>query len=149
MQKWNATLFAVMTTALLVPGLRAAETNKSLYDRLGGMPAVQAVTDNLVDRILADQRVNKWFAHAASSPENAKAYKSTLATFLCQNTGGPCKYTGPNMSIVHKGRGITGAAFDAVVEDLVAVLNKFSVPQQEKTELLQILAPLKNVIVER
>src|SRR5437763_7739438 len=79
----------------------------NLYQRLGGMPAIQAVVDDFVGRILADDRVNRWFAHAASDPANARAYKTKLADFICQGTGGPCKYTGADMFAAHKGRGVT------------------------------------------
>ena len=129
--------------------LHAADTSKSLYDRLGGMPAVQAVINGFVDRILADGRVNKWFAHAAATPENTQHYKSSLAAFLCQSVGGPCKYTGPDMLTIHTGRHVTSNAFDAVVQDLVATLDAFKVPDQEKTDLLKILGPLKSVIVNK
>ena len=131
-------------------GVRAAEgENASLYQRLGGMPAIQAVVDDFVTRILADDRVNKWFAHAASDPENAKAYKAKLADFICQGTGGPCKYTGADMLSAHKGRGVTDDAFNAVVSDLVATLEKFKVPEKEKSQLLGILGPMKSGIVNR
>jgi len=131
-------------------GVRAAEgENASLYQRLGGMPAIQAVVDDFVTRILADDRVNKWFAHAASDPENAKAYKAKLADFICQGTGGPCKYTGADMLSAHKGRGVTDDAFNAVVSDLVATLDKFKVPEKEKSQLLGILGPMKSGIVNR
>ena len=88
-------------TAVLTHGLAAGETvagsHGSLYERLGGMPAIRSVVDDFVGRILADQRVNRWFAHAAADPEEAAAYKAKLADFLCQGTGGPCKYTGADM----------------------------------------------------
>ena len=74
---------------------QSAKTEKSLYDRLGGQPAIEAVTDGFVTRILADGRINKWFAHAASSPENTAAYKAKPAAFICQGVGGPCKIYGP------------------------------------------------------
>ena len=127
----------------------AAGSENSLYERLGGKPAIQAVASDLVDRILLDQRVNQWFTHAAASPENASAYKAKLADFLCQNTGGPCQYTGHNMVTAHKGRAVTSDAFNAVVQDLVAALDKFKVPQKEKTELLGIVATLKPSIVQK
>ena len=131
-------------------GVRAAEgENASLYQRLGGMPAIQAVLDDFVTRILADERVNKWFAHAASDPENAKAYKAKLADFICQGTGGPCKYAGADMLSAHKGRGVTDDAFNAVVSDLIATLDKFKVPEKEKSQLLGILGPMKSGIVNR
>jgi len=143
----SAALLTVATLAL-IPGLRAAEGEKTLYDRLGGQPAIQAVANGLVDSILADSRVNKWFTHAAASPANTAAYKAKLAAFLCQSTQGPCKYTGLDMATAHKGRGVTGAAFDAVVQDLVAVLDKLKVPAKEKSDVLSLLGPLKTVIVQ-
>src|SRR4051812_47855340 len=91
MRIWLSALIVVT----LLTGMSFAQTaEKSLYDRLGGKPAVEAVASGLVDRILADGRVNKWFSHASSSPENTKAYKAKLADFICSATGGPCKYTG-------------------------------------------------------
>jgi hemoglobin len=146
---WKSTGLVVIAGLSILGGLQAANAEKSLYDRLGGQPAVQAVASGLVDRILADNRVNKWFAHAAASPANADAYKSKLAEFICQNTGGPCKYTGRDMVSAHKGREVTSEAFDAVVQDLVAVLDNLKVPQKDKDQLLGILGPLKSSIVQK
>jgi hemoglobin len=120
----------------------------TLFERLGGKPAVQAVVDDLVARILADARVNRWFEHAASSPEITAAYKAKLTDFICQATGGPCKYAGKDMEMAHKGRGITEDAFNAVVQDLIATLDKFQVPAKEKTQVLGLLGPLKSAVVE-
>lgn len=79
---------------------------------------------------------------------NAKAYKSKLAEFICQGTGGPRKYTGADMFTAHKGRGVTDEAFQAVVSDLAATLEKFKVPETEKGKPLGILAPMKPSIVQ-
>jgi hemoglobin len=148
MQRWIVS--AVLVGTLLLPSLfsQTPKTDKSLYDRLGGQPAVEAVASGLVDRILADSRVNKWFVHAASSPENTKAYKAQLASFICVGVGGPCKYTGRDMVAAHKGRGVTAEAFNAVAEDLVAVLDQLKVPAKEKGEVLQIVGSLKPSIVQ-
>jgi hemoglobin len=146
---WKSLGVALLVAAGTVSGLRAAEVDSSLYERLGGQPAVRAVTNGLVDRILADSRVNKWFAHAGSTPENTAAYKGKLYDFVCQATGGPCQYTGRDMVTAHKGRAVTGEAFDAVVQDLVAVLDSLKVPAKEKGEVLQLLGPLKASIVQK
>lgn len=142
-------LGAAMASSVI--GLHAADDVKpsSLYERLGGKPAIQAVVDDFVTRILADQRVNRWFAHAASDPEHAQTYKAKLADFICQGTGGPCKYTGADMLSAHQGRGVTEDAFNAVVSDLVATLEKFHVPEKEKAQLLEILGPMKSAIVQQ
>ena len=98
---------------------------------------------------MLDTRVNAWFAHAAASPENAGAYKTKLADFLCRNTGGPCQYSGHDMVRAHKARGVTNDAFNSVVEDLVTVLDIFKVPEKEKADLLAIVATLKSSIVQK
>jgi hemoglobin len=135
----------------LTTGLWAAEVDRSasLYNRLGGMPAIQAVVDDLMARMLGDARVNRWFAHAAADPERSNAYKAKLADFVCQATGGPCKYAGTDMVAAHKGRGITAEAFNSVVEDLTATLDKLKVPDKEKQQLLGLLAPLKSAVVQQ
>ena len=125
----------------------AGQSYASLYDRLGGLPAIRAVLDDYTERILADERVNPWFAHAVASKERAEAYTARLADFISQGTGGPCRYKGGDMASVHKGRGVTEEAFDALVEDLVAALDKFHVPEPEKAELLGLLGPMKAAIV--
>jgi hemoglobin len=146
---WKSTGVALIVAFGMLSGLRAAQPRDSLYQRLGGQPAIEAVAGGLVDRILLDARVNRWFVHAASSPENTAAYKAKLAEFVCQATGGPCKYTGRDMVTAHKGRAVTGEAFDAVVQDLVMVLETLKVPEKEKGQLLELLAPLKASIVQK
>jgi hemoglobin len=127
---------------------QGADAGKSLYERLGGQPAVQAVANGLVDRILKDERVNHWFAHAAASAANTAEYKAKLASFLCVGVGGPCKYTGLDMMAAHRGRGVTNEAFGAVAEDLVAVLDQLKVPAKEKGEVMAIVGSLKPTIVQ-
>jgi hemoglobin len=149
MKKLRASILVAGIAACAISGV-AADTDKpaSLYDRLGGMPAVRAVVDDFVGRILADERVNKWFAHASSDPERAREYKAKLADFICQGTGGPCKYAGADMLSAHRGRGVTGDAFNAVVSDLIETLDKFKVPEKEKNQLLGLLGPMKSAIVQ-
>jgi hemoglobin len=45
--------------------------------------------------------------------------------------------------------GVSNAHFDALVGDLVATLDKFKVPEQEQGELLAVLGPMRQDIVER
>jgi hemoglobin len=123
--------------------------SRSLFERLGGMPAIEAVADKLFTRIVADDRVNTWFAHAAAHPESALHYKKSLAELVCQATGGPCKYSGPDMAAVHQGRGVTEAAFNAVVEDIAATLDELKVPEKQKSQLLALLTPMKAAVVQQ
>jgi hemoglobin len=130
--------------AIVAAGCASMMAEKSLYDRLGGKPAIQAVVDDFVANVAADARINRYFAGA-----NIGRLKTQLVDQICEATGGPCKYTGQNMKDAHRGMGVTGAAFDALVEDLVKTLDKFKVPAKEKGELLGALGPMKKDIVER
>ena len=118
-------------------------TDKSLYDRLGGKPAITAVVDDFVGRVAADTRINGKFATA-----DIPRLKMLLVQQICEASGGPCTYTGRNMKTTHAGMGISSADFDALVSDLVATLNQFKVPEREKNELLGALGPMKGDIVE-
>ena len=118
-------------------------TAKSLYERLGGQPAIDAVVEDFAGRVLADTRINAKFAK--SDPTRLVA---NLKAFVCSATGGPCKYTGQSMKAAHTNMGVTQGEFGALVEDLVATLDKFSVPAAEKGELLGALGPLGPDIVE-
>ena len=134
----------LLAIAISAVGCAPMLAEKSLYERLGGKPAIQAVVDDFVANVAADTRINRYFANA-----NIPRLKAQLVDQICEATGGPCKYTGQNMKDAHRGMGITSAAFDALVEDLVKTLNKFNVPEKEKGELLGALGPMKKEIVER
>ncbi|HMH51351.1 MAG TPA: group 1 truncated hemoglobin [Candidatus Acidoferrum sp.] len=114
----------------------------SLYERLGGKPAITAVVDDFVGNVANDTRINKRFANA-----DIPRLKARLVDQVCEATGGPCKYTGASMRDAHTGMNITDAEFNALVEDLVKSLDKFKVPAKEKNELLGALGGMKGDIV--
>jgi hemoglobin len=119
----------------------AADT---LYERLGGYDAIQAVVDQMIANVAADHRINKFFAHA-----DVPHLRRMLADQICAATGGWCIYTGKDMRTAHAGMHIQGRHFNALVQDLGMALNKFKVPAKEQQELVAILAPLKPDIVQR
>lgn len=123
---------------------REIDPNTSLYERLGGMPAIQAVVEDFYDNVAHDERINGFFIGA-----DAKEVNRLLAEQICQATGGPCKYSGRDMITVHTGMNITEAQFNALVEDLVRSLNKFNVPAREQNELLKALGSMKGDIIDR
>ena len=129
------------STASMAQEMMAKE--KSLYDRLGGQPAVEAVVKDFAGRVLADDRINKKFVKS-----DADRLVTNLITFVCMATGGPCKYEGQDMKRAHHKMGVTEGEFNALVGDLVATLDSFKVPEKEKNELLGALGPLKEQIVE-
>ncbi|WP_454060780.1 group I truncated hemoglobin [Candidatus Nitrospira salsa] len=119
------------------------KTTASLYDRLGQKPAITAVVDEFVGNVANDNRINGRFATT-----DIPRLKGHLVDQVCMATGGPCTYTGRDMVTMHKGMRITNADFHAMVEDLIAALNTFKVPQAEQKELLGLLGSMKPDIVE-
>jgi len=140
----NVWMSAITVAALFALAGCASDAmeKKSLYDRLGGQPAITAVVDDFIGNVAADDRINGRFAKA-----NIPRLKSRLVELISAGTGGPVTYTGLNMKAAHAGMNISDAEFTDLVEDLVKSLNKFHVPEQEKGELLAILGPMKADIV--
>ena len=135
----------VLTTLLTACStMQSTPPQKSLYERLGGKPAIQAVVDDFIGNVAADNRINSFFANT-----NIPRLNTMLVNQICQATGGPCKYEGRSMKAAHAGMGVSDANFNALVEDLVKSLNKFNVPEKEKNELLTALASMKGDIVSR
>jgi hemoglobin len=141
---------AILTSISIAPLLgRGMAKEESLYDRLGGQKAITAVVDEFVARVAADTRINAFFGATASDPARLKKFKGNLVDQICQASGGPCKYKGKDMKSAHMGMGVSGAHFDALVEDLIGALDRFKVGAQEKDQLLGALGPMKADIVEK
>ena len=116
--------------------------NRSLFERLGGLPAITAVTAELLARSTTDPRIKDRFFNTDSAN-----LQKLLVEMLCQATGGPCTYTGRDMESSHAGMELVDEEFVALVEHLGAALDKFEVGGREKSELLGALGPMQPQIV--
>lgn len=120
---------------------------KSLYERLGGVDAISAVVDQFLANVVGDNVINARFAATVADPFRTQLLRNNLIDQICAGSGGPCQYKGKTMLEAHTGMQITDAEFNALVGDLVAALNQFNVPRQEKDDLLAILGPMKSDVV--
>jgi hemoglobin len=130
------------TTTTPAPGPKGAKGSKTLFDRLGGQPAITAVVDEFVTRTTTDVRIKERFFNT-----DPVQLRKLLVEFVCMATGGPCKYTGRDMESSHAGMDLVEDEFNALVEDLVGALDKFKVPEKEKGELLGALGKMHDDIV--
>ena len=137
-------LTVLAVAALVTMAVPASAQQASLYQRLGGYPAIQAVVDDFVGNVAADKRINRFFAKT-----DIARLKRNLVDQICNGTGGPCIYTGRDMKSAHVGMGVKSSHFDALVQDLQKTLRKFKVPKKEQGELLAVLGPMKSDIVTR
>ena len=120
---------------------------KPLFERLGGMDAVKKVVDSFVENVSHDAKISAAFKKTTGA--KLVAFKKNLVEQLCEVTGGPCKYAGKDMKTAHKGMKVTEAQFEALVLDLTTALDEHKVSADDKKELLGLLAPLKEDIVEK
>lgn len=119
---------------------------KTLYERLGGEPAVKSVVDKFIEYVAADTAINSFFAQTVAQ-NRVDGLKMNLVNQIGQASGGPQKYTGKDMVTAHTGMNIQNRHFDALVGDLVKSLDFHKVPEKEKGELLAILGPMRSDIV--
>ncbi len=120
------------------------DENASLYERLGGMPAIESVMAELTRQIAKDDRINGFFIGA-----DLQRVEYLLSQQVCAAAGGPCVYSGRSMLDVHTGMNITEVQFNALVEDLIKSLNAHNVRAREQQELLRLLGGMKEDIVNR
>ena len=144
MRMWIVAAAAAVLWTGTAHAQMAAPRKKTLYERLGGLPAITAVVDDFVGNVARDRRINRFFANA-----NVPRLKFLLVQQVCQASGGPCFYTGRDMKTVQRGMGVRNGHFNALVQDLGRTLKKFRVPAREQKELVAALAPLRKDIVER
>jgi hemoglobin len=120
----------------------------SLYDRLGGIYSIATVVDDLVDRVMADPRLNaNPLVDEAHHRVLPAGFKYLLTEMVCSATGGPQKYTGRSMAESHKQLKITAKEWEAFVDDVWLTLDKFKVPAEEQAELRAIINRTRGDIV--
>jgi hemoglobin len=140
--------FAAVAPAYAAPAqTAAAPMEKSLYQRLGGYDALAAVTDEFINHLATDPQLGRFFQ--GLNNDSKIRVRQHVIDFLCVATGGPCKYTGRDMRTAHTGLNISEADWNKSVEYLVETLDKFKVPEKEKSQVLGAISGLKADIVGR
>ena len=144
---WGGLLLFVMTMGLNACASTGGRAEPSLYKRLGGREGIRGIVDDFVAALVADSRVNTRFKDL--KPADVERVKTNISDQICEAAGGPCSYLGKDMKTTHKGMRITEAEWTAGVEDLTKALDKRNVSQKDKNELLGLLTPMKNDIVNQ
>jgi hemoglobin len=127
--------------------MTAADKVVSLYEQLGGEPAIGAAVDLFYRRMLADDRVARFFDDVDMVGQAAK--QKAFLTFV---TGGPANYTGKDMRDGHKHlleRGLADEHVDVVVEHLGAVLAELGVPADQIAKVADLANSVRDDILSR
>jgi len=114
----------------------------TLYNRIGGEPAITAAVDVFYERVLADPQLSQFFNGASMG--RLKAHQHA---FLSQALGGPRTYNGASMKDAHKYLAIEQRHFDAVAGHLVETLRTLGVPEGIVAQIAEAVTPLSSQIV--
>ncbi len=117
---------------------------KSLFEKIGGMDAVNAAVDIFYTKVLADETINHFFANTNMTTQRGKQ-----KAFLAYAFGAPLQYTGKNMRDAHAGMNLTEDHFNAVSGHLVATLKELGVAQNLIDEVVEILLSTKDDVLNR
>ncbi len=120
----------------------AAVQSATLFERVGGVPAIKAAVDLFYQKVLADGELAPFFART-----NMAHLKARQNAFFITALGGPGVYKGKDMKSAHAGMRITRAQFDRTAGHLAAALAELRVPRSIVNEVIAAVAPLAGDIV--
>ena len=131
----------------------------SLYDRLGGIFSIAAVVNYFSDEIIKDpvagarsknSRLRRWHTKQLGRLPGLK-FMRTL--WVAEVSGGPFRFSATRpghdhlgLENAHRDLQISPNEFDAVARVLARSLDHFSVPQPEKSEVLNAFAAHKTEV---
>ena len=161
MKKSLITILFIFTAAFMLPLQAAADNEKSLYERLGGVYAIALVVDHFSDAVVQNTMVGKtsknsdlrkWYAQ---NMDRLPGHKVMRTLWVCDVTGGPFKYsptkpgrTNLGLEEAHRQFKISPAEFDEVAAELGRSLDFAKVPAREKGEVLAAFAAHKKEVTE-
>jgi hemoglobin len=134
-------------------------SDKSLYERLGGVFAIAAVVDHFSDAVVRNPIVGQ----TSENPQLREWHTNNLGRlpglkwmrtlWVCNVAGGPFEYTAtkPGSTTIgleeaHRELRISPDEFDEVAAELERTLDHFGVPQREKEEVLGAFAAHKDEV---
>ena len=134
-------------------------SEKTLYERLGGVFAIAAVVDHFSDAVVQNPIVGKTSKNEALRQWHTKnlvrlpGLKFMRTLWVCAAAGGSFAYTATKagatklgLEEAHRDLRISPAEFDEVAAELGRTLDFAKVPAREKGEVLAAFAAHKNEV---
>jgi hemoglobin len=136
-------------------------SEKSLYERLGGVFAIAAVVDHFSDAVVENPIVGQGSRNSAlrawhtEQLDRLPGLKFMRTLWVCDVAGGPFDYAGtkPGRTLLgleeaHREFHISPEEFDEVAAELGRSLDAFGVPPAEKDEVLAAFAAHRGEVTE-
>ena len=135
------------------------QTEKSLYERLGGVFAIAAVVDHFSDAVVKNPIVGQKSKNPQLRGWHTKnlgrlpGLKFMRTLWVCNVSGGPFQFkatkpgtTPLGLEEAHRNLRISPAEFDEVAAELGRTLDFFKIPKREKGEVLAAFAAHKDEV---
>jgi hemoglobin len=119
----------------------------TLFEKLGGQPAVDAAVEIFYRKVLSDPLLAPYFELIDMDAQIAKQ-----KAFLTMAFGGPANYSGKDLRAGHAHLvklGVGDAHFDAVVGHLAATLKELNVPDELIGEVAAIAASVRADVLNK
>jgi len=119
----------------------------TLYERLGGEPAVQAAVETFYRKMLLDDRVARFFDTVDMDGQLLKQ-----KAFLTMAFGGPAEYSGKDLAEGHAHlleKGLDDRHVDVVLEHLAGTLRELGVAEELVTETVGIAESTRDDVLGR
>jgi hemoglobin len=134
-------------------------SDKSLYERLGGVFAIAAVVDHFSDAVVKNPIVGQESKNPQLREWHTKnlgrlpGLKFMRTLWVCNVSGGPYEYTATKpgktplgLEEAHRDLRISPAEFDEVAAELGRTLDFVKVPEGEKSEVLAAFSAHKDEV---
>ena len=135
------------------------QTEKSLYERLGGVFAIAAVVDHFSDAVVKNPIVGQKSKNPQLREWHTKnlgrlpGLKFMRTLWVCNVSGGPFQFkatkpgtTPLGLEEAHRNLRISPAEFDEVAAELGRTLDFFKIPKREKGEVLAAFGAHKDEV---
>ena len=119
----------------------------TLFEQLGGQPAVEAAVEIFYKKMLADDRVRRFFDDVDMAKQIRKQ-----KNFLMMAFGGPVKYTDRKMRDAHAHlleRGLNDTHVDIVIEHMGNTLAELGVAQDLIVQVAAIANSVRDEVLSR
>lgn len=136
-------------------------TERTLYDRLGGVFAIAAVVDHFSDALIKDPIVGQTSANPelrewhTDKLERLPGLKFMRTLWVCDVAGGPFDFqatrpgdTQLGLEEAHRELRITSEQFDEVAAQLARSLDHFGVSEADNEAVLEAFAAHKDEVIE-
>ena len=116
----------------------------SLFERIGGMPAIEAAVDSFYAKVIRDPRLSPFFEHTI-----LEVQKAMLRDWLARGFGGPDDYAGGDLAQAHASLAgqLNDTHFDAWIGHLVDAVREMGTAEAVIDDVLGVLEGVRRDIV--